>query len=86
MDNAGKVIDDNKEMCEILSNYLSSVITVENVNNLPKITTVKNGCQPEQMVNNLESIDITEERILHAMKIMKVNKTGGVDEFNLVFF
>ena len=85
LDNTGKIIEINSEMCEVLNDYFSSVFTVEKVNNLPMMTKVKNSCQPEQMVINLESIDITEDRVLQAIKSMKPNKTGGVDELNSSF-
>ena len=62
LDNTGKIIETNSEMCEVLNDYFSSVFTVEKVNNLPMMTKVKNSCQPEQMVINLECIDITEKK------------------------
>ena len=82
LDNTGRVVDDVKEICEFLNDYFSSVFTVENVNDLPIITQVKNNCEPECLQSSLATIDITEKLVLQAIKGLKPNKTGGVDELN----
>ena len=75
----GKVIDDKKEMCELLNDYFSSVFTLENTANLPNINPRQNSCQPTKVIKELTNVEITQEKVLQTIKTMKRNKTGGGD-------
>ncbi|HSZ24591.1 MAG TPA: reverse transcriptase family protein [Cytophagaceae bacterium] len=75
----GKVIDDKREMCELLNDYFSSVFTLENRVNIPTTNAKQNSCQPTKVIEELTNIDITEEKVLQAIKCLKKDKTRGED-------
>jgi len=82
LDSAGKIIDDKKAMCVLLNDYFSSVFTLESEINLPHMRVRENICHPMNQIKKLLKIEITEDRVLQALKYMKPNKAGGVDELN----
>jgi len=77
---ADVLISDNKEKCEILNDYFSSVFTEENCTNIHNLTLTSNcNTTPQQ---ELTSITLNEERILLTIRSLKSNKSGGTDEIN----
>ncbi len=77
-DDRGKVVDDVAEMTELLNNYFASVFTVEN-EGVPEAK----DCNGNEEI--LENIEINEERVSQAIKIMKLNKAAGTDELPSTF-
>jgi hypothetical protein len=65
-------------MTELLNNYFASVFTVEN-EGVPEAE----DCNGNEEI--LENIEINEERVSQAIKIMKLNKAAGTDELPSTF-
>ena len=71
LNKSGIVIDDKKEMCELLNDYFSSVFTLENRTNLPTINAKQNSCQPTNAIKELTNMDIAEKKSYKQLKIFK---------------
>ena len=66
------------EMARVLNEYFVSFVTREDLSSTP---TINEETQKEV----LSDIDVTEERVLKAVNLMKPNKTAGVDGLGLTF-
>ena len=78
IDDAGSIVGDNKGMSRILNEYFSSVFTKENMNTVPVASEkVRLGKEVE-----LGDIKVTEEKVEKAIRSLKANKTGGVDDLD----
>jgi hypothetical protein len=81
LDDVGSLVDDNKGMSMILNKYFSSVFTKENMNTVPEASEkVRFGKEV-----GISDIKVTEEKVEKAMRILKANKAGGVDDLDSSF-
>ena len=80
-DNSGNLINDDKEIAEVLNNFFSSVFTDENNTVLPEVITRFNGDKSQELRN----INITEEIVLNKLKQLKQGKAPGDDGFAPLF-
>ena len=54
IDKNGNLIDNEEEMCQILSEYFQSVFTVEDTSNIPVVVSQYTGDEPESKLCNFE--------------------------------
>ena len=73
-----KLVESSLEMAKVLNDYFVSVFTKEDLSNIP----IMNEKDEKEV---LLDIDITEGRIIRAVKQMKPNKAAGVDGFGSTF-
>ncbi|XP_021350479.1 uncharacterized protein LOC110448524 [Mizuhopecten yessoensis] len=71
----GDLTSNNKDKAEIMNNYFTSVFTVETNEPLP-VFIRRNYREP------INDIDITEDKILSAIKLLNPNKSSGPDLFH----
>ena len=78
----GELIIDDKESCQVLNEYFSSVFTIENTANLhligPKVEHIFTGDQHEM----LNDFDITPEIVYDKLCKLLPNKAPGVDNLS----
>ena len=77
-DNQGIIVSDSKHMAEMLNNYFTSVFTVENLSNIPKVNSYVDFSDSEVLRDlNIEEIEVEEKLIK-----LNVNKSQRPDEIN----
>ena len=65
-------------MTEALNNHFSSVFTIENLGNVPQVTTRVDTVQ--------EELSITEVKLIEILNKLKVDKSPGRTKFITGFF
>jgi ribonuclease P/MRP protein subunit RPP40 len=74
----GKMVSDSEGMSKVLNEYFGTVFTNEDMSSMPRSEGVVNG-------RGLHKIEITEEQVVRAIKILQDNKAPGVDGLNSTF-
>ena len=70
----GKTVTSDIEKAEALNNYFSSVFTIENLGNIPQVTTRVDTVQ--------EELSITEVKLIEILNKLKVDKSPGPDKIH----
>ena len=73
--NSGNIISDGFQMAEVLNEYFSSIFTTEDFSSLPVPLIKFEGSKSE----HLGQLFVTPEMIAKKIKMMKDNKSPGVD-------
>ena len=76
INNNGKLITDDKEKCNILNNFFSSVFTKEDLDNVPKFQCSKSINTP------LQTCSISVDDMKKALENLNANKSPGPDNFH----
>lgn len=76
-DPQGNLKEEDKDICDILNNYFSSVFTDEDCSNIPN---PKPMVLPNQGAGMINDIEISEVIVRKALNGVKKNKAGGTDE------
>jgi len=77
----GKIITEDEETAEMLNNYFGSVLTEEDINNIPEPKPMFKGNDDQRLHN----VDITEEIVLEMLGSLREDKTPGIDELHPKF-
>jgi len=70
---------DDKEKCDILNNFLSSVFTQEDLDNVPTFKC------PKSINTSLQTCSITVDDMKKALEKLNSNKSPGPDNFHSIF-
>jgi hypothetical protein len=77
-DNQGKLVDDDKEIANLLNEYFSSVFVEEDVNNIPDPSILYQGNGND----HLDKIQISSAAVLNKLNMLNVNKSQGPDDIH----
>ena len=79
IDDIDKVVEDDGEAANLLNDYISSVFTKENINNIPEPIKCFQGIVVDE---GLLSIHITSKLVEKKLEQLKVDKCPGLDEIH----